>query len=788
MTTQKHSLAHHKKRRSSLVPDAEELLRIMAVQCRPLRLDSLLRVLHLARHARRDLKVMLTGLAASGFLLRLRGGLWVRPQQLQEITGRYFALRGGGGFVIPLRHPDTAGRQRLQSDNRHISIPAASTGGAWHQDVVRVALAPRSRQRRSLVGKIVAVVQRSLQEVPAITAQYTEHTLFCTPADSRLPIRFRVELGNDVPAPGTLVLLAPLEQVTSDIWSARLLTDYGREDTVAVQEALVKINHQVPRDFPPEVHAEVTALPASVTPEDCFGRKDLRTLPFVTIDGTDARDYDDAIHVETLPDGGWLLRVAIADVSHYVRPRCRDCMGALDAEARKRGNSRYFPCSVEPMLPEVLCQNLCSLIPGQDRLAVLVELPFSSTGQPGSPIFSLAVIRSAARLTYDVVKACLLDKDQSARNAFCRENPQGADVLAMLARAFALYERLRFVRQQRGSLFFDLPEADCRVDTSGRVAWLGLRQHHDAHRLIEEFMIAANEAVSRHLRDGCHPFLSRVHPAPKADQLRSLRAMLMAVGVTDIPSSPNVDMVRWVLMAVRGTPREYLVNRLCLRAMPQARYDPFPAGHYGLASTAYCHFTSPIRRYADLLVHRVLKASLGVNVGSVPAGQKLLRVAEMLNTCERSSQEAEREMTRRLACLALRTHVGEHFTGVVSGVMAFGIFVTLNGMPVEGMIHIEDLGDDWYDFKPIGLRLVGQRTGVVWCLGQCLDVRLVDVHLGRLEIRLQPLTLPTSLRRSSQSQHALSRKRVAVRTFSDRDERHGNEKTRSSYHRSFDHH
>ncbi len=728
-------------------PSREELLDALAAQSRPMRVDGILRVMGLARRAKGDLEAMLTTLAEQGRLLRLRGGLWARPEALKHIVGRFSSLRDGGGFVTPMR-PVNEGENNRDSrleftGARDVYIPAAQTGEAWHQDIVRVALSPGAARGPSPEGRIIEVVERGLAEIPAHAAHRTGNTLFCRPADTRLNVNFSVELaaGDTPPQPGTLVLLAPQQRLASDLWTARIVGDYGREDDVAVQEELVKLNHEVPRDFPAGVLAEAQQLPAGPTPEDMHDREDVRHLPLVTIDGADARDFDDAVQVEDRPGGGWLLRVAIADVSHYVRPRGSGSTGALDAEALARGNSWYFPKSVEPMLPEVLSNGLCSLRPDVDRLAMLAEIPFTAQGKPGKPRFAQVVMRSAARLTYDQVKACMLDNDATAL-ATLRENPRGEEVITMLQRAFALYAALRDARRQRGSLDFDLPEADSRLDEAGRVVWMGHRMRHDAHRLIEEFMIAANEAVARHLRDVGMPFLYRVHPLPDPERLESLFDTLAGVGMQDLPPRPDAAAMQGILARVQGTDQEFLVNRLCLRAMPQARYQPFNEGHFGLASQAYCHFTSPIRRYADLLTHRALKTALGIGVGALPAGQKLLRIGDQINRRERAAMACEREMDRRMGCLALLPRVGEHFKGMVAGVTDFGIFVELANMPVEGMIRIDDLGDDWYDFDPHTMSLVGQRSGVMWRMGQSLEVALAEVNLGRLEIRLMPLELP----------------------------------------------
>ncbi|WP_165066551.1 VacB/RNase II family 3'-5' exoribonuclease [Desulfovibrio sp. ZJ200] len=747
----------------SPIPGSEELLEIFDRQARPVRLDGLLRAAALPRRAKKNLEASLSELARQGRLVRLRGGLWTRPESLKSVIGRFSALRNGGGFVTPLSIPApeqapgktrASGRSARPLAARDIYIHPLQSNEAWHQDLVRVMLAPRASGRnggdfgrgpgRNPEGRIVEVLERGLKEVPAHVQSRTGRLLACTPADSRLPAAFHAELpaGAPVPEKGALVLLAPQERLASDLWSARFLGAYGREDDVAVQEELVKLNHEAPRDFPPAVLAETEALPAAPSRKDLAGREDLRSLPLVTIDGADARDFDDAVQVEGLPGGkGWLLRVAIADVSQYVPGR-----SALDAEALERGNSWYFPRSVEPMLPPALSNGLCSLKPQEDRLAVLAEIRFSPDGQPGATRFALAVMRSAARLTYDQVKACLLDKDPAALTALA-ENPRGKEILAMLAEAFRLYAVLRAARKARGSLDFDLPEPDYSFDGQGRVRKIGFRQRHDAHRLIEEFMIAANEAVARHLEASGLPFLYRVHPRPDPERLQSLFSTLTATALEPLPPRPTAASLQGILAEAQGTDRQYLVDRLCLRAMPQARYQPENEGHFGLASEAYCHFTSPIRRYADLLTHRALKASLGLALSPLPAGQKLLRIGDRLNRRERAAMDCERELARRLGCLALQGREGERFFGVISGVTDFGLFVELSAMPVEGMIRVEDLGEDWYEYDARQQCLLGRNSGVIWRLGQSLEVILEDVRPGRLEIRFMPLELPRGARK-----------------------------------------
>ncbi len=673
------------------------------------------------------------------------------------LRGRYTALRnGGGGFVTPL---DAQGRVCGED----VFIPAHASGGAWHQDIVSVQCAAgRRRPGLRQEGRVVGIEARGLTEIPAHMARRRGGWLECVPADGRLDFRLRVPVpdGEDVPHTGDLLVIAPERALDDGLWLGRLTARMGREDDVRVQEELVKCNHETPREFPPRVLAEAGALPGEPGPEDWRGREDLRAAVLVTIDGEDARDFDDAVEVTPEPDG-WRLRVAIADVSHYVRPRT-----ALDDEARERGNSWYFPTSVEPMLPFALSNGLCSLVPGRPRLAMLAEVHFDRQGRPGETRFAPVVMCSAARLTYTQVRACVLDRDAAARAALAA-TARGDEVLCMLDDALALFRVLRRARLERGALDFDVPEPAYEVDGEGRLLSVRCRERHDAHRLIEEFMIAANEAVARRLgrcrlsadgrivtppatgdgatprppREEAAPFLYRVHPQPDAERLESLFDTLRATALEAAPSgnaAADAGGLRAALARARGTEQEFLVNRLCLRAMPQARYQTRNEGHFGLASEAYCHFTSPIRRYADLTVHRVLKCALGMDAGPLPAGQRLERVADGLNRRERAAMDAEREMARRMACLALRGREGEVFHGVISGLMEFGLFVELRDMPVEGMIRVEDLGPDWYEYDARRQTLSAMHGGGLWRLGQALDVRLLEVRPGRLEIRLVP--------------------------------------------------
>lgn len=688
--------------------------------------------------------------------MKKRGKKHSTPAAAPSLRGRYTALRNGeGGFVTPL---DDEGRVC----GADIFIPPYASGGAWHQDVVSVRAKGGSRRTRSgkwRRGRIVGVEARGLAEVPAHVLRRNGDWLECAAAGGRLDVHLRVPVpeGGEAPREGELLSVAPEVELDGGIWAGRLVARMGREDDVRVLERLIKCNHGAPGTFSPGALAGAEALPGEPEAEDWHDREDLRQAVLVTIDGEDARDFDDAVEVTPEP-GGWRLRVAIADVSHYVRPRT-----ALDEEARERGNSWYFPTSVEPMLPFALSHGLCSLVPGRPRLAMLAEVHFDGLGRPGSTRFAPVVMQSAARLTYARVRDCVLERNAAERAALAA-TPRGDEVLRMLDDAVDLFRVLRQARLKRGALDFGLPEAACEVDGEGRLVSLRRRERHDAHRMIEEFMIAANEAVARWL-GGCRltadgrivppvatqrgenprreaaPFLYRTHPLPHVERLEGLFETLRATALEAAPpegTAAGAKGLRAALERARGTEQEFLVNRLCLRAMPQARYQRGNEGHFGLASGAYCHFTSPIRRYADLTVHRVLKCALGMDAGPLPGGQRLDRLADHLNRRERAAQEAEREMDRRLACLALRGREGEAFRGVVSGLTEFGLFVELADPPVEGMIRVEDLGPDWYEYDARRQTLRAVRGGGLWKLGQTVDARLLEVLPGRLEIRLTP--------------------------------------------------
>ena len=757
----------------------------------PLRLDDIMRRLGLARRAKRAVLETLRGLADEGLVIHLRGGAWTPASRLKRLRGILSVQRSGAAFVRP---ENTSGKR---PDD--IFIAPGELGEAWDGDTVEISLFPRpnagAHGRRAGLhaeGRVLAVLERPRRQLtarvlrcspPAHPLASSVSAVLCRPADPRLDMELLVDVSGlpHPPAEGELLRVTAGDRLDTSgsspglsaansrisrrrehpsrrkgvfrplppLWSATALESLGREDDARVQEDLTKLNHRIPTTFPDNALTEAERA-AAEPPAAASGLKDMRSFSFVTIDGEDARDFDDAVFV-TRDAGGWRLLVAIADVSHYVRPR-----GPLDREAFERGNSCYFPSSVEPMLPEALSNGACSLRPGEDRRAMIADISFDRGGIPVSARFSNALIRSRARLTYTQVENMLKKREgtafpQSSRLSSSRpgEIPPSfpaPELSAMLEDAAELAGLLIRKRHGAGGLDFDLPEAEFSME-NGRVTGVGNRERLFSHRLIEAFMVAANEAVARFLTERQVPFLYRVHPAPSTEKLEELARGLNATGLELPLPSPaksvkSADWLPGLLNAARNRndlrPEQiFLVNRLCLRAMMQARYDPEEDGHFGLASRCYCHFTSPIRRYADLITHRALKYALGLDPGgTIPAGHKLLAAAERCNERERAAQDAEMEITRRFGCLLLQARIGENFNGVICGVTHFGLFVELEGMPLEGMIRVETLGQDYFEYDAERQELRGTTGNEAYRLGQGVKVRLIGVNPGRLEINL----------------------------------------------------
>jgi len=491
----------------------------------------------------------------------------------------------------------------------------------------------------------------------------------------------------------------------------------GMEINVAIR------NHALPHLWSDTVLSEAQSFPDEVSDDALKGRKDLRSLPFVTIDGEDAKDFDDAVYCEPKKDGGFRLYVAIADVSYYVKPQT-----ALDQEALQRGNSVYFPGRVIPMLPEALSNNLCSLKPDVNRLVLVCEMTLDRKGKITEHDFYEGVIRSHARLTYTQVYAmgCLDDKKLQARYS---------DLLSPIQQLFQLYFILREEREKRGAIDFDFPETKIIFGPDKKIEKVAPLIRNDAHRLIEECMVAANICAARFLLKHKMPALYRNHEPPSEEKIKDLRRFLAEMNIKlSAKKEPEPGDFAAILRSVKDRADAHLIQTLLLRSLSQAVYGPDNKGHFGLSCDAYAHFTSPIRRYPDLLVHRSIRALLQHKSPCMEEHSLYEKFGEHCSMTERRADDATRETVDWLRCEFMQDKVGEIFPGVISGVTGFGLFVELSENYVEGLVHISTLPNDYYHFNANKLTLEGERSKKQYCLGDSIKIKVARVDLDEREM------------------------------------------------------
>lgn len=678
------------------------------------------------RHIKSELKSMLEDLADAGEVMRLKGNSYSLPGKIKTIRGRISVHRDGYGFVTP----DTGGED--------IFIPSKLLKGALHGDLVEASSSPSRMGGNKLDGRIMAVIERATTRIVG-RYEETRRGAIVIPEDQRLnlvvtiPVKSRgaAEDGHQVVAEVTAYPIGgrPAE--------GKILEVLGWPNDPEVEIQSVIRRFDLPHIFGKDVLAEAECITETVAANDLKGRVDLRSMPTVTIDGETARDFDDAVSLRR--DGNnFRLWVSIADVSHYVK---KD--SPLDREAYLRGTSVYFPDRCIPMLPERLSNGICSLNPHLDRLTMTAEMLFDRSGVMLESSLYPSVIKSAARLTYTIVKQIIVDDDQELADKF-------RPIAPMLAEMKELALILMSMRKQRGSIDFDLPEPEIIIGQTGQTEGIIRAERNLAHQLIEEFMLAANEAVARFITSRDIPFLYRVHESPDPAKLHTFQEFVYGFGyefsLTDDKVKPS-ELQR-LLTQADGRIEERMINYALLRCMKQARYAADNAGHFGLASDCYCHFTSPIRRYPDLVVHRILKALLLVssldNKGKTTsraltiATEKLGEVAEHTSKRERVAMEAERDVVEMKKLQFMQKHVGEQFAGYITGVTNFGFFVELEELFVEGLVHISTLADDLYNHAEKQHSLIGRRTGTIYRIGDaaCVTVASVSPATRRIEFVL----------------------------------------------------
>ncbi|OQW93915.1 MAG: ribonuclease R [Beggiatoa sp. IS2] len=693
------------------IPSREFIMMQLATVGKPMNFKAIAELLGLANEV--DLASLERRLAAmerDGQLIRNRRKGYGLAKKMDLISGRVIAHSGGYGFLVP----DEGGTDLFLSEHEMRCL--------LHGDRVLVStISVDRRGRRS--GMVVEILEHNTHEV--VGRFIRDKSIAFVEPDNR-------RIHQDIVVPpdqwggakhGQIVVVKLIHQPTRHHPPVGQVIEIIGENFAPGMEIDISIRaHELPCTWPEVVLNEIRHLREEVPETALAGRKDLRFLPFVTIDGEDAKDFDDAVYCE--PRGkGWLLRVAIADVSAYVK------LGtALDEEAKKRGNSVYFPSRVIPMLPEILSNGLCSLKPQVDRLSVVCELTIDTYGRIRRTHFFEAVICSAARLTYTEVAAVLDNHEHPFRY------PQ---LLPALRHLHQLYLLLKKRREKRGAIDFDTTETQIIFNQQRKIDKIIPVIRNEAHRLIEEMMLAANVATAEWLHAQEMPLLYRIHEGPQPEKLADLKSFLNTLGLRlGGNEDPQAHHYAKLIEKAHDRPDIRLIQTVLLRSLKIALYSPENQGHFGLSYSAYTHFTSPIRRYPDLLIHRAIKHCLQKQpVEKFPYSvNELQLLGEHCSMTERRADDATRDAISWLKCEYMQDKIGQEYDGLITGVTPFGLFVELEGVFIEGLVHVTSLQEDYYHFDPVGHRLQGELSGKIYRLSDPLRIKVVRVNLEEKKI------------------------------------------------------
>lgn len=661
----------------------------------------------------------LRGLVRQGQMVRLKKNHYTLPRGQHMVTGRVHSHPDGYGFLVL----DDKSAEDVYLNRREMRR-------AMHGDRLMVRI--ECKKRGGVKAHIVQILERAHKRLIG-TYEELQGKGYLIPMDPRIapaiplkPVRHQPKRGNVIAAEisryGTAA--GPPEAELSQVM--------GHPDDPEVQVRSIVFRYGLATGFPLTADQEAENCPFAISPDELFARTDLRDLPMVTIDGEQARDFDDAVCVRRRDDH-YELFVSIADVAFYVSPG-----SALDEEAYQRGTSVYFPDRAIPMLPEALSNGICSLNPREDRLTKTVCMEFNAKGEMIASRFFNSVIRSHERMTYTNVRRILVDKE-----------PDSGQRYRALVDQFKLMEELALLingqRKARGNLDFDLPEAEIILDIQGVPEDIVRAERTIAHRIIEEFMITANEAVARHLKENDLPLLYRVHEGPDKETLEAIAPFLLSLGYRlPVKRQPITPLeFQGLLEACRGKPEEKVINHVVLRAMKQALYQPDNIGHFGLASTCYTHFTSPIRRYPDLIMHRMLDRALRGERLKPNQREDLLRylqeAGKHTSERERNAMDAEREMVALKKAQFMMNKIGEEFSGFIVSLANFGFFVELDAYFIEGLVKLASLTDDDYHYYEKEYIIKGQRHGKKFRLGDAVRVKVVRINTLRSEIDFELL-------------------------------------------------
>lgn len=694
----------------------------------PLLIKEVMKAMNCHKSDQPEIKTHLRNMVKTGEVVRIQGNRYGLPQKLDLVVGRFKGHREGYGFVLPdIEEGGGEGEDDVYINARH-------SNDAMHGDHVCARIEARKTGGKR-EGRIIRIVERAHKHLVGRYEVERDYG-FVIPAERRIVHDLFIPKGEAQGAEhGDIVLAEILSYPTKRRNAeAKVVKRLGKPTSPKIDTEIVLTSYGLSEYFPEKVATEADAIEERISAAMLAGRIDLRNLPTVTIDGKDARDFDDAISIEKIASG-YRLWVHIADVAHYVPEG-----GVLDREAFQRGTSVYFPDKVLPMLPEKLSNGVCSLKPKVDRLTLTVEIDFDELGNRLKHRVYESIIRSDERMTYsDVWESLEGSKPELLRRY--------ADLLPRFRLMEALAKLCRKIRHQRGSLDFEIPEALIIMGPTGETLDIVRGERNFAHRIIEEFMLAANETVAYYMTSRHLPMIYRIHEPPAPERIAAFNELVRQSGLSpkrrdkEGEKKLSAKALSEILEAVKGRPEEQLMNQLLLRAMRQACYFEENRGHFGLASPEYTHFTSPIRRYPDLVVHRLIKSVLHSKLSEADKEKwrmKLPKIAKQASARERVAVEAEREVMQRKKVKFMADKIGRRYQGLITGVTGYGLFVMLDELFVEGMVHVSSLNDDYYLYDEKTHSLIGKTRRIRYRLGQTLEVIVheADLENWRVDLRI----------------------------------------------------